>query len=294
MSANTVTDNTVTVNTPVKKSFPAKYLKYLSYGLNIIKEIYPVDYQEKAMEYLHLNETVEFVMESIDNSLTDEMENEVKEIKRNNSKKRSRPKKEKQVSITEQIIELANEPTIVRGPVEEPATIAVEEPEVKAPKKRVSKPKAKKVAEVTEDKVEDKVEEEVATVATEVATEVLTEVVATEVATVAKKRVSKPKAKKVVEEVLTEVATVATEVVKEPEVVAEVAKVPKKRVYKPKAKNIEVATEVEVTNELEVEPEVAKLPDLAPWSLKAKTIEDAQFIKKCFGINVPAENIGRE
>ncbi len=342
-----------TVNTVVKKTFPVKYIKYLSYGLKIIKEIYPEDYKQKAFDYLHLYESVPDVMNDIDASLTSELEEEVKEIKREfyskarNKRAKSAKKevievaKEPEVvaeSITEKLVELANEPTIVRDPDAKESEVVA-----KSTKKRVTKPKAKKVTEeVTEVATEVATEvTEVATEVTEVATVAITpefiaaelakvfdpsdsEEETTKVAKVTKKRVTKPKAKKVTEvtevaevakesEVVVEVAEVVVEVAKESEVVVEVAKesevvvevaevvvevakVPKKRVTKPKAKKVtEEITEVtEVTNELEAEPEVAKSSDIAPWSLKAKNTEEAQLIKKCFGINVPPENIGRE
>ena len=42
-----------------KKVFPSKYLKYLSYGLHVMKQIYvnEDEYKQKAAEFLHLNES---------------------------------------------------------------------------------------------------------------------------------------------------------------------------------------------------------------------------------------------
>lgn len=123
--------NEVTVaNTATKKSFPSKHIKYLSYALYIMKQVYP-DHDtcvEKFVEHLHLSESIEFVMNEIDNAITPELENEVREIKRNLNKKPKRkraPAKKGSVpvhveeNITEQIVTLASEPIIQRGPIEE-------------------------------------------------------------------------------------------------------------------------------------------------------------------------------
>ena len=185
-----VSDSTVivTATAPVKKSFPAKYLKYLSYGLHIIKQMYPDDYKQKAIQHLNLYDSIESIMEEID-TLDATLENEVKEIKRDALKKtksprksRAKGKKASDETITEQIVELANEPTIVRGPAE--TADAEETVDVPAETKVVKKPRAapKKKAkvedpkeEVNEDKPNEDVKDE---------------------SKVSKKRVAKPKAKK--------------------------------------------------------------------------------------------------
>ena len=121
--------NEVVVAT-TKKSFPSKHLKYLSYALYIMKQVYP-DHDtcgEKFVEHLHLSESIEYVMNEIDNAVTPELENEVREIKRNQNKKpkrkRAPPAKKGSVpvteeNITEQIVTLASEPIIQRGPSEQ-------------------------------------------------------------------------------------------------------------------------------------------------------------------------------
>ena len=145
--------NEVTVaNTATKKSFPSKHLKYLSYALYIMKQVYP-DHDtcvEKFVEHLHLSESIEFVMNEIDNAVTPELENEVREIKRNLNKKpkrkRAPPAKKGSVpvpveeNITEQIVTLASEPIIQRGPSEE----IEEAPIVPAKKTAAKKTRAKK------------------------------------------------------------------------------------------------------------------------------------------------------
>lgn len=135
-----------------KKSFPSKHLKYLSYALYIMKQVYP-DHDtcvEKFVEHLHLSESIEFVMNEIDNAVTPELENEVREIKRNLNKKpkrkRAPPAKKGSVpvpveeNITEQIVTLASEPIIQRGPSEE----IEEAPIVPAKKTAAKKTRAKK------------------------------------------------------------------------------------------------------------------------------------------------------
>jgi hypothetical protein len=153
----------------VKKTFPAKYLKYLSYGIHIMKQLYPADeeYQQKVAEYLKFSDSVNVIIADIESSLTDENETEVKELKKTLAKKPKRIRNKKPanspstITLTEQIVELANEPTIKRGPT--PAddveyVIAVSDsegeeevkpevkPEVKEVVKEVVKPVAKKVA----------------------------------------------------------------------------------------------------------------------------------------------------
>ena len=139
----------------VKKTFPAKYIKYLSYGLYIIKQMYSEEeYKQKAAEYLKLSESVNYIIDDIENGLTDENEDEVKLIKKSLVKKpkRIRNPKPKQ-TITEQIVELANQPTIQRGPTDDVEYVIAEsdsETEKEEPKiivvEEVVKPVAKKVA----------------------------------------------------------------------------------------------------------------------------------------------------
>ena len=139
----------------VKKTFPAKYIKYLSYGLYIIKQMYSEEeYKQKAAEYLKLSESVNYIIDDIENGLTDENEDEVKLIKKSLVKKpkRIRNPKPKQ-TITEQIVELANKPTIQRGPTDDVEYVIAEsdsETEKEEPKiivvEEVVKPVAKKVA----------------------------------------------------------------------------------------------------------------------------------------------------
>jgi hypothetical protein len=159
MSAIITTENTIVnevmnaveneVAVTTKKSFPSKHLKYLSYALYIMKQVYP-DHDtcvEKFVEHLHLSESIENVMNEIDNAITPELENEVREIKRNLNKKPKRKRAPAKKTITEQIVSLANEPIIQRGPPveqkeekEEPAV----EPVVVPVKKSAKKTRAKK------------------------------------------------------------------------------------------------------------------------------------------------------
>ena len=153
----------------VKKTFPAKYLKYLSYGIHIMKQLYPADeeYQQKVAEYLKFSESVNVIIDDIESSLTDENETEVKELKKSLAKKPKRVRNKKPantpstITLTEQIVELANEPTIKRGPVDEVEyVIAIsdsegeEEPEVV---KETPKPKNANVLKpiVVEEAIEE-------------------------------------------------------------------------------------------------------------------------------------------
>jgi len=166
----------------VKKTFPAKYLKYLSYGIHIMKQLYPADeeYQQKVAEYLKFSESVNVIIDDIESSLTDENETEVKELKKSLAKKPKRVRNKKPantpstITLTEQIVELANEPTIKRGPQMPDAdveyVIAVsdsegeEEPEVvkETPKsKNANVLKSIVVEEVIEEVVKPAVVEEV-------------------------------------------------------------------------------------------------------------------------------------
>lgn len=185
--------------TALKKSFPAKYLKVLSVSLYLLKKMHPDVYVDKFVEHMKLNDSIESVISEIDEHVfaaATDLENEVKQIKRDLGKKpkKSRVAKSKKVATdsakgtkvetdcakgtTEQLVELANEPTIVRGgdepvvpkktkkskktpaPVTETASPVVVEDTVQAPetpapvtetpapKAKVTKPKAPKVVEV--------------------------------------------------------------------------------------------------------------------------------------------------
>jgi hypothetical protein len=261
-----IENTVVSDSTPVKKSFPAKYLKYLSYGLHIIKQMYPDDYKQKAIQHLNLYDSIESIMEEID-TLDATLENEVKEIKRDALKKtksprksRAKGKKASDETITEQIVELANEPTIVRGP-EETVDVPVETKVAKkpraAPKKKAKVEEPKEEVTVDEHKEEVAVEEHKEEVAVEehkdeVAVEEHKDEVAVEVAT--KKPRAAPKKKAKVEEPKEEVNED-----KPNEDVNEESKVSKKRVNKPKAKKsesvISEGTEELVTPELTEDPE---------------------------------------
>ena len=159
-----------------KKSFPAKYLKYLAYGLYIIKQMHPEPeiYKQQAVLHMHLLESVEFIMDEIDTNLGEELEKEFKEIvKGAKSAKSAKPKakrvkKAKEETITEQIVELANEPTIVRGPLEEKEVAKVQV-------EKVVKQKKPKVVKVQGTVVEKEVVKEVV-VEKEVVKEVVKEV----------------------------------------------------------------------------------------------------------------------
>ena len=162
-----IENNIVSDSTPVKKSFPAKYLKYLSYGLHIIKQMYPDDYKQKAIQHMNLYDSIESIMEEID-TLDATLENEVKEIKRDALKKtksprksRAKGKKASDETITEQIVELANEPTIVRGPADAEETVDILVETKVAKKPRAPKKKAK-VDEPKEELTVDEPKEEVA------------------------------------------------------------------------------------------------------------------------------------
>ena len=277
-----VSDSIVTVTAPVKKSFPAKYLKYLSYGLHIIKQIYPDDYKQKAIEHLHLYDSIESIMEEID-TLDVTLENEVKEIKRDALKKtksprksRAKGKKASDETITEQIVELANEPTIVRGPMDTEETVDVPV-ETKVAKKPRAAPKKKAIVEEPKDEVtvdepkdevtvdepkeevtvdEPKDEVTVDKPKDEVTVDKPKEEPKEEVA--AKKPRAAPKKKAKVEEPKEEVKEdKPNEEVKEE--VKEESKVSKKRVTKPKAKKSESVISEEspepMTPELTEDPE---------------------------------------
>ena len=239
----------VSDSTPVKKSFPAKYLKYLSYGLHIIKQMYPDDYKQKAIEHLHLYDSIESTMEEID-TLDVTLDNEVKEIKRDALKKtksprksRAKGKKASDETITEQIVELANEPTIVRGPADAEETV-----DVPAETKVAKKPRApKKKAKVDESKEEVTVDE---VIVDEPKGEVIVDEPKEEVAAKKPRAAPKKKAKvDVKEDVKEDVKDEVKEDVKEDvkDEVKDDAKVSKKRVAKPKAKKSESVISEEST-----------------------------------------------
>lgn len=130
MSTTTAIETTNTNNVAsiaTKKSFPAKYLKVLSAGLYILKKMHPDVYVDKFVEHMKMGDSIESIMSEIDEHVfaaANELENEVRQIKRDLGKKPKKAKKsrvakevkvETESTTTEQIVELANEPTIVRG-----------------------------------------------------------------------------------------------------------------------------------------------------------------------------------
>lgn len=118
---------TAVATNAVKKSFPAKYLKVLSAGLYILKKMHPDVYVDKFVEHMKMGDSIESIMSEIDEHVfaaATHLENEVRQIKRDLGKKPKKAKKsrvakgtkvETESTTTEQIVELANEPTIVRG-----------------------------------------------------------------------------------------------------------------------------------------------------------------------------------
>ena len=109
----------------LKKSFPAKYLKVLSIGLYVLKKMHPDVYVDKFVEHMKMGDSIESIMSEIDEHVfaaASNLENEVRQIKRDLGKKPKKAKKSRVAKVaesakgtTEQIVELANEPTIVRG-----------------------------------------------------------------------------------------------------------------------------------------------------------------------------------
>ena len=282
----------------VKKTFPAKYLKYLSYGIHIMKQLYPADeeYQQKVAEYLKFSESVNVIIDDIESSLTDENETEVKELKKSLAKKPKRIRNKKPanapstITLTEQIVELANEPTIKRGPVDEVEyVIAMSDSEgeeevkvvveVKETPKKVTKPKKAKVVKpvvVEEVKV---VVEEVKVVVEEVIKPAVVEEVNVVLEEVVKEVV------KVVEEVIK--PAVVEEVIK-PAVVEEVIKPVVKKVTKKVKKadiddnpcpTAEVVEEVVIKEQLDVDvpkkvskPRVKKVVEKKPVEVQGPTL----------------------
>ena len=266
---STIITTEIAIVASSKKSFPSKHIKYLSYALYIMKQVYP-DHDtcvEKFVEHLHLSESIEFVMNEIDASITPELENEVREIKRNLNKKPKRkraPPKKGSVpadeNITEQIVSLASEPIIQRGPVEQ--TEQTEEaPIVPAKKTAAKKTRAKKDPwEHDPDRPSPafvpipahNLAEEVADVEAEAEAE-------EEAKEEVKKPVKKPKVVKTKE-------LPKEEVIAQAEETKEVA--PKKtKVSKTKVKKDEVVAEVEVA----VATEATEAPEPEKKVAKAKT-----------------------
>lgn len=145
ISEITVTNNVAAVAT--KKSFPSKYLKVLSAGLYILKKMHPDVYVDKFVEHMKMGDSIESIMSEIDEHVfaaATHLENEVRQIKRDLGKKPKKAKKSRVAKeakgTTEQIVELANEPTIVRGG-DEPA-----EPTVHAKTKKSKKAVAPVIA----------------------------------------------------------------------------------------------------------------------------------------------------
>jgi hypothetical protein len=124
---NATVDVAPVASVAVKKSFPAKYLKVLSIGLYVLKKMHPDVYVDKFVEHMKMGDSIESIMSEIDEHVfadASNLENEVRQIKRDLGKKPKKAKKsrvakeakvETESTTTEQIVELANEPTIVRG-----------------------------------------------------------------------------------------------------------------------------------------------------------------------------------
>ena len=158
ISEITVTNNATVDVAPavaVKKSFPAKYLKVLSIGLYVLKKMHPDVYVDKFVEHMKMGDSIESIMSEIDEHVfaaASNLENEVRQIKRDLGKKPKKAKKSRVAKsakveakgTTEQIVELANEPTIVRGG-DEPA-----EPTVSQEPKKTKKSKKAAAPVVTE------------------------------------------------------------------------------------------------------------------------------------------------
>lgn len=180
ISEITVTNNATVDVAPVasvalKKSFPAKYLKVLSIGLYVLKKMHPDVYVDKFVEHMKMGDSIESIMSEIDEHVfaaASNLENEVRQIKRDLGKKPKKAKKsrvaksakvETESTTTEQIVELANEPTIVRGG-DEPV-----EPTVSQEPKKTKKSK-KSAAPVVTETVTEPVAETPAPVVTDTAT----------------------------------------------------------------------------------------------------------------------------
>lgn len=267
---STIIDTEIAIVASSKKSFPSKHIKYLSYALYIMKQVYP-DHDtcvEKFVEHLHLSESIEFVMNEIDASITPELENEVREIKRNLNKKPKRkraPPKKGSVpadeNITEQIVSLASEPIIQRGPVEQ--TEQTEEaPIVPAKKTAAKKTRAKK--DPWEHDPERPSPAFVPIPAHNLAEEVADVEAEAEAEEEAKEEVKKPVKK--------------PKVVKTKEVVKEEPK--KTKVSKTKVKKDEAVAEVATAPEPEKKVAKAKTPRVAKAKAPATVEEVAPFTEE--------------
>ena len=255
----TVTNNVAAVAT--KKSFPAKYLKVLSIGLYVLKKMHPDVYVDKFVEHMKMGDSIESIMSEIDEHVfaaATHLENEVRQIKRDLGKKPKKAKKsrvaksakvETESTTTEQIVELANEPTIVRGG---------EEPTVSQEPKKTKKSK-KAAAPVTAPVVVDIPVVVTETPAPVVVTETPAPVVVETPAPKAK--VTKAKVPKVSKDAAAAVETIPTIVkeeldVGEPKVAVEVAKESKKATKKaPKKAAAPVPSEYTPSDELVEESE---------------------------------------
>jgi cobalamin biosynthesis Mg chelatase CobN len=107
---------------PVKemKSIPMKYLKYMSYGLYLLKRICPnpEEYAARSVELLNLNATVEEIVYNIDSIVDNQLQTEMHEIKtirKNLSKPPKAAKKSailKDKPLASAIIESAQQHTV--------------------------------------------------------------------------------------------------------------------------------------------------------------------------------------
>ena len=171
---NNATVDVASVANATKKSFPAKYLKVLSIGLYVLKKMHPDVYVDKFVEHMKMGDSIESIMSEIDEHVfaaATHLENEVRQIKRDLGKKPKKTKKSRVAKeakgTTEQIVELANEPTIVRGGDEPVEPTVSQEPK----KTKKSKKAAPVVTEtVTEPVITAPVAETPAPVVTETVT----------------------------------------------------------------------------------------------------------------------------
>jgi hypothetical protein len=260
----TVTNNATVDVAPVasvalKKSFPAKYLKVLSIGLYVLKKMHPDVYVDKFVEHMKMGDSIESIMSEIDEHVfaaASNLENEVRQIKRDLGKKPKKAKKSRVAKeakgTTEQIVELANEPTIVRGG-DEPAEPTVPVVHAKTKKSKKAAPVADTPVAVTET-VTEPVAETPAPVVTDTATApVVVETPAP------KAKVTKAKVPKVPKDVAAAVEPVKVKEeldVGEPKVAVEVAKESKKATKKaPKKAAAPVPSEHTPSDELVEESE---------------------------------------
>ena len=261
----TVTNNATVDVAPVatnatKKSFPAKYLKVLSIGLYVLKKMHPDVYVDKFVEHMKIGDSIESIMSEIDEHVfaaATHLENEVRQIKRDLGKKPKKAKKSRVAKsaetkdtkvetkgTTEHIVELANEPTIVRGG---------DEPIIPQEPKKTKKSKKAAAPVITETVTAPVVVETPAPVVTETATAPV--VVDTPAP---KAKVTKAKVPKVPKDVAAaEPVKVKEELdVGEPKVAVEVAKESKKATKKaPKKAAAPVPSECTPSDELVEESE---------------------------------------